>query len=199
MKSPLRVECHLFPLAKYLKPGDKAKRICRWQCVAPIKVAQFRSRRSPNRYYILHPSTRSPGKWQLTWFDEIGPAGHVEGKTCNEALRELSMSTKDVRLEHVVDASGRQLAGARRTLGNAPRPPRLGPAKLRLFGGRNSYQRAMHYLNRHDPRQRGMIYRADPHDPQYIEMPDGDFVQAEWVVTFPAVPRTIDGARRRSR
>lgn len=37
-------------------------------------------------YLLLHPSTRRPGSWQVSYFDQRGPSGHEEGRTRDEAL-----------------------------------------------------------------------------------------------------------------
>jgi len=51
------------------------------------------------KFMLLHPSTRAPGKWQVSYFDRHGPYGHEEGKTQDLAIdHALEMrSLKNVR------------------------------------------------------------------------------------------------------
>ncbi len=37
------------------------------------------------RALIVHPSTRHPGSWQLSTWDDFGPIGHTEAPTLEEA------------------------------------------------------------------------------------------------------------------
>lgn len=62
---------------------------CRWVCTRPFKVASFRAAKDPRQTAILHPSTKEPGKWQLSLFDEQGPWGDRVRSTCSEAADEL--------------------------------------------------------------------------------------------------------------
>lgn len=80
-KSPIRLECKR-PFASF---GDDM-RVCQWKCRPGIRGAQFRHRTRKDLYVILHRSTRSPGKWQLTSFDADGPIGDHERSSCDEAL-----------------------------------------------------------------------------------------------------------------
>lgn len=36
----------------------------------------------------IHPSTVEAGRWQLTWFDALGPWGHTTRDTVAEAVKE---------------------------------------------------------------------------------------------------------------
>lgn len=80
MKSPLRLRCNKKILGV---------RVCHWRCEAPFKAAKFVSNYYGDEYAILHPSTKKPGKWQLSFFDELGAAGDREG-TCESVLKDLS-------------------------------------------------------------------------------------------------------------
>lgn len=70
------------PFAQY---GDDML-VCKWKCLPGIRGAQFRHRKRKDLYAILHKSTHSPGKWQLTSFDNDGPIGDHVRSSCDEAL-----------------------------------------------------------------------------------------------------------------
>ena len=48
---------------------------------------------------LLHPSTRSPDKWQVSYFDEHGPYGHEEGAT-QEAAIDHALELRDLSGAH---------------------------------------------------------------------------------------------------
>lgn len=103
------------PIRKVCEPGIlDDEPLCKWECDGTdLRVAQFRSRSDPRWYAILHPSTKEPGKWQLTSFDEKGPWGDVNRKTCAEAIQDEGLNY-GWKLEHVVSKRHGHLAGARR-------------------------------------------------------------------------------------
>jgi hypothetical protein len=74
-------------------------RICKWKCVGPVRGAMFVERRNPSRYAILHPSTKKPGTWQTSFFDEHGPWGDWPRATCDEAVADLR--PREYRLKEV--------------------------------------------------------------------------------------------------
>lgn len=45
---------------------------------------------------IVHPSTRHPGKWQMTWFSDGVPTGHLDCETQAEALKEAHRNGADI-------------------------------------------------------------------------------------------------------
>ena len=56
------------------------------EAVGSDRVAMFEVRDQRQTKFIIHPSTRSPGKWQLSRMDKDGPVGHSEFKSQDEAL-----------------------------------------------------------------------------------------------------------------
>jgi len=64
-------------------------RICKWRCIAPVRGARFVERRRPDSYALVHPSTQEPGRWQISYFDSLGPVGHTTRDTCSEAVAHL--------------------------------------------------------------------------------------------------------------
>lgn len=91
-RSPLRVTCKPWPFKP--QPGEKRhKPICKWVCRpgAVIRGAEFASRAAHGRpagYWraVLHPSTKEPGRWQVSLFDPEGAWGDSVRSTCNAAL-----------------------------------------------------------------------------------------------------------------
>lgn len=67
---------------------ETKKFVFEWDVRAPIRIACFRSRSRPECTAILHRSAKTPGLWQCTTFDELGPWGDVERKTPQEALKD---------------------------------------------------------------------------------------------------------------
>lgn len=76
-RSPIRQSCR--------KPIMGVK-VCAWRCVAPVAAAEFVSRTDPRQFAVVHPSTKRPGMWQVSWFDDHGASRDVQAKTCDEAL-----------------------------------------------------------------------------------------------------------------
>lgn len=79
-KSPLRVVCR--PLAFGLKS-------CDWKVVSPLQGAEFSSRTNRDESAIVHPSTKSVGKWQVSFFDELGPVRDSQHSNVEDALRQV--------------------------------------------------------------------------------------------------------------
>lgn len=61
-----------------------------WVCdEARLGVAKFVERRDKSHYAILHRTTRpKAAPWQVSFFDDLGPVGDSEAKTCELALRD---------------------------------------------------------------------------------------------------------------
>lgn len=79
-KSPLRVVC------RALAFGIKS---CDWKVVGELHGAQFSSRIRPDEYAIVHPSTKSVGKWQVSFFDELGPSRDSQHGSVEDALKQV--------------------------------------------------------------------------------------------------------------
>lgn len=62
------------------------KKICRWACIGSVQGARFTRRHNPDDMAIVHPSTKKPGWWQVSFFDAQGPSGDSQRKTCSEAV-----------------------------------------------------------------------------------------------------------------
>lgn len=82
---------------------------------AAIDGVELRSRHNPKHYALAHRATTG-GRWQVTWFDELGPGGDVRRPTLVEALTE-GASSNEFDVERVHTKAERKLAGA----GDAPR------------------------------------------------------------------------------
>jgi hypothetical protein len=63
-----------------------------WREREPIRSARFSMPKEPGMFAVLHPSTKRPGIWQLSYFDAGGAVGDAEFRTLREALRELPPS-----------------------------------------------------------------------------------------------------------
>ncbi|MBV8722248.1 MAG: hypothetical protein JO277_08870 [Candidatus Eremiobacteraeota bacterium] len=79
-RSPVRVE------TKRLALGIKSQR---WTCDARLQSAQFQSRIDPSEMAVVHRSTKTPGKWQTSYFDAAGATRDAQSGSCQEALRDL--------------------------------------------------------------------------------------------------------------
>jgi len=79
-KSPLRVVCRTLAL------GIKA---CEWKVVGPLRGAEFSSRTRSDESAIVHPSTKSIGKWQVSFFDELGAVRDSQHGSVEDALRQV--------------------------------------------------------------------------------------------------------------
>jgi hypothetical protein len=80
MKSPIRVGC------RTLAFGIKA---CEWKIVGPFHGAEFLSRSRPGEFAIVHPSTKTSGKWQVSFFDKDGPSRDSQHSSAEDALKQL--------------------------------------------------------------------------------------------------------------
>lgn len=80
-KSPLRVAC------RTLAFGIKS---CDWKVVGDLHGAEFASRTRPGEFAIVHPSTKSAGKWQVSFFDDQGPSRDSQHSDVLDALRQVS-------------------------------------------------------------------------------------------------------------
>lgn len=80
-KSPLRVVC------RSLAFGIKS---CEWKIVGDFHGAEFLSRTRANDSAIVHPSTKTAGKWQVSFFDEEGPSRDSQHSDVTDALRQVS-------------------------------------------------------------------------------------------------------------
>jgi hypothetical protein len=89
-KSPLRVKCR--PLAFGLKG-------CEWNLVGPLHAAEFSSRRRRDEFAIVHPSTKNPGMWQVSFFDQDGASRDSQHTRVEDALKQVS--PKHWRLKNV--------------------------------------------------------------------------------------------------
>lgn len=79
---PIRIE------TRELAFGRKSKR---WICDSTrVSGIELQSRRDPSNTAVVHPSTKKPGMWQASFFDDRGASGDVQRGTCTEALRDLS-------------------------------------------------------------------------------------------------------------
>lgn len=92
-RSPIKLQCeHWLPpaewKAKKLGPPSENLR-CRWTCVGKVGAVKFVRRKDPAEYVIVHPATKAPGEWQVTWFDKDGPWSDTRRKTCTEAMQLL--------------------------------------------------------------------------------------------------------------
>lgn len=80
-KSPLRVVC------RTLAFGIKS---CDWKVVGPLRGAEFSSRTRRDESAIVHPSTKSLGKWQVSFFDELGAVRDSHHSSVEDALKQVS-------------------------------------------------------------------------------------------------------------
>lgn len=105
------------PVRRVCKPGAFDEiRICKWECDGnDLRVAQFRAKSHPDVYAVLHRSTKQPGQWQFSTFDEQGAVGDVNRSSCTLAVNDgIDQYGYRMKLEHVVSRRHGQLAGARR-------------------------------------------------------------------------------------
>jgi len=80
-KSPLRVVC------RTLAFGIKS---CDWKVVGTLRGAEFSSRTKSDEFAIVHPSTKSVGKWQVSFFDELGAVRDSQHSSVEDALKQVS-------------------------------------------------------------------------------------------------------------
>ena len=97
---------------------------CRWVCSRDVRVARFRCVSRPEKYAVLHPSTkpaglgmmptgkvvadrrvRRAGGWQFSMFDDLGASGDVWGSSCDDCLRRtFGRMGKDGAMRSILDA-----------------------------------------------------------------------------------------------
>ncbi len=78
---PIRVE------TRKLAFGIKSKRyVCNGDQIAAIEL---QDRRDPNRTAVVARSTKTPGLWQTSHFDERGASGDTQRASCTDALQNL--------------------------------------------------------------------------------------------------------------
>lgn len=108
--SPLRLRWH-DAWADLTKPDGSRFApmiVSDWVATGKVAVAQFRHRRDPRKFAILHRSTKEPGRWQLSRFDEDGPTGDSIRDTADKALKDGLDAGRLWKLESVIDADGNQ-------------------------------------------------------------------------------------------
>ena len=105
-KSPVKLVC----FHPWKDVGDPMK-VCKWKVLTPRPTVKFRARYRKDWYAIMHPSTRDPGKCQVTHFDDDGPIGDVTRKDCETALYDMGIG-RDWKLERIAK-SGNELQGLR--------------------------------------------------------------------------------------
>ena len=79
-KSPLRVVC------RTLAFGIKR---CDWKVVGAFRGAEFMSR-THHESAIVHPSTKQPGKWQVSFFDDMGAVRDSQHSAVEDALQQVA-------------------------------------------------------------------------------------------------------------
>lgn len=79
-KSPLRVVCRVLAF------GIKS---CEWKVVGELRGAEFASRARRDEAVIVHPSTKTAGKWQVSFFDARGPVRDSQHSSIEDALKQV--------------------------------------------------------------------------------------------------------------
>lgn len=88
---PIRVETRKLAL------GIKSKRyVCSGDVVTGIEL---QDRKDPRRTAVVARSTKTPGLWQTSYFDERGPSGDTQRASCTDALQNLT--PRDWKLRRV--------------------------------------------------------------------------------------------------
>jgi hypothetical protein len=77
--------------------GPKGPKFNVWKCDARLQVAKLQYRRNPHLTAVVHRSTKTPGGWQLTYFDDGTPTGDIQVRSCQEAVREVPPGTWRLR------------------------------------------------------------------------------------------------------
>lgn len=80
-KSPLRVVCRTLAFGI---------RSCDWKVVGAFRGAEFVSRTQTPESAIVHPSTKQTGKWQVSFFDELGPVRDSQHSAVEDALKQVA-------------------------------------------------------------------------------------------------------------
>lgn len=79
-KSPLRVVCRTLAFGI---------RSCDWKVVGSFRGAEFVSRTHAESA-IVHPSTKQIGKWQVSYFDELGAVRDSQHSAVEDALKQVA-------------------------------------------------------------------------------------------------------------
>jgi len=79
-KSPLRVIC------RTLAFGIER---CDWKVIGSLRAAEFASRMDYDTSAIVHPSTKDASKWQVSFFDALGPVSDSQHSNVEGALRQV--------------------------------------------------------------------------------------------------------------
>jgi len=66
-----------------------------------VRSIQFRHNTRPDWFVVIHPSTQTPGAWQISHFDELGAVGHTERNTLADALNSYELKNM-MHVEHVL-------------------------------------------------------------------------------------------------
>lgn len=117
-KSPVKVVCK--------RGAFRDMTICKFVCTVPGATAMFKAKHRKDWYAIMHPSTREPGKTQVTLFDDRGPVGDVARKSCEQALDDMEIRPAWWKLSQVAGAPRAVQARLRRASRRRGRvrPPR---------------------------------------------------------------------------
>lgn len=73
-----------------IEPDDR-ERFTKWISDDRLDGAEFRYRHTDHAgwFAVLHRSTKSHGRWQLSWFDSEGAIGDIDRATADECLTEV--------------------------------------------------------------------------------------------------------------
>lgn len=74
------------PIRKKLVRLVMGMGIHRWEVAAPFKSAKFVYPRDRRLFFVVHPSTIEPGRWQVSEFDEDGAIGDTRRDTASDAV-----------------------------------------------------------------------------------------------------------------
>ena len=64
--------------------GIKSKRFV---CAIDVDGIELQNKKDPQRTAVVHRSTKKPGMWQTSYFDERGASGDTQRSSCTEALQ----------------------------------------------------------------------------------------------------------------
>jgi hypothetical protein len=62
---------------------------CHWTPTREFKAIEFTSRKRPGETAIVHRSTKHPGMWQVSLFDEHGPVNDSQHSDPADALKRV--------------------------------------------------------------------------------------------------------------
>lgn len=87
-RSPIRLERDRV-MERLLDEVGAPERWYNWVCDDDrLEAAQFNERGNPERFAVLHRSTKPGPRWQLSFFDERGAINDVRGASCTRLLNE---------------------------------------------------------------------------------------------------------------